>query len=128
MLSTAQSKSFVSLSRQFVPVQGGDTLFSYCRKMVDQTGSGHFSPIGAYNPKTDMVLVLDVARFKYPPHWIPVPLMFKAMMQKDETTGVSRGFALLGHAEPAEALENALDAALQCKPVFTRDALPPGIA
>ena len=23
-----------------------------------------------------MVLVLDVARFKYPPHWVPLPLLY----------------------------------------------------
>lgn len=37
---------------------------SYDRKSLGQTGSGHFSPIAAFDEKTDSVLVLDVARFK----------------------------------------------------------------
>ncbi|KAK9733774.1 hypothetical protein RND81_04G091300 [Saponaria officinalis] len=39
------------------------------RKYVKYTGSGHFSPVGGYHAGKDMVLILDVARFKYPPHW-----------------------------------------------------------
>ena len=63
---------------------------------VEQTGDGHFSPvhaalysvvplwnhlfqIGGYHAETDSVLVLDVARFKYPPHWIKLPTLFSAM-------------------------------------------------
>lgn len=37
---------------------------SYDRKTLGQTGTGHFSPVAAYDPQTDSVLVLDVARFK----------------------------------------------------------------
>lgn len=40
--------------------------FSYSRKALGQTGSGHFSPIGGFNEARDKVLILDVARFKYP--------------------------------------------------------------
>jgi hypothetical protein len=29
------------------------------------TGDGHFSPIGAYHAENDLVLILDVARFKW---------------------------------------------------------------
>lgn len=39
-------------------------IASYDRKVLNQTGSGHFSPIGAYDKQTDSVLILDVARFK----------------------------------------------------------------
>lgn len=44
-----------------------------------QTGRGHYSPIGGYHAGRDMVLILDVARFKYPSHWIPLTLLRKAM-------------------------------------------------
>ena len=37
---------------------------SYSRKTLGQTGSGHFSPVGGYLKKQDLVLLLDVARFK----------------------------------------------------------------
>ena len=39
-------------------------IVSYTRKVLGQTGDGHFSPIGAYDPYQRMVLVMDVARFK----------------------------------------------------------------
>lgn len=56
-----------------------------------QTGTGHFSPIGGYHAGRDMVLILDVARFKYPPHWVPLTLLWDAMNTVDETTGHHRG-------------------------------------
>jgi Phytochelatin synthase len=37
-------------------------VLSYSRKVLGQTGSGHFSPIGGYNKRADMVLLLDVVR------------------------------------------------------------------
>lgn len=43
---------------------------SYSRKTLGQTGDGHFSCIAAYSEKDDTVLILDVARFKYPSYWI----------------------------------------------------------
>jgi hypothetical protein len=30
-------------------------------------GDGHFSPVGGYHAGKDLVLILDTARFKYPP-------------------------------------------------------------
>ena len=42
-----------------------------------------------------MVLMLDVARFKYPPHWIPLKLLWEAMDTIDEATEHRRGYALL---------------------------------
>ena len=56
-----------------------------------QTGTGHFSPIGGYHAGQDMALILDVARFKYPPHWVPVKLLWKGMEHVDEATGQHRG-------------------------------------
>lgn len=60
---------------------------SYSRKAVDQTGDGHFSPIGGYHAERDLVLILDVARFKYPPHWVSVTTLYEAMQKIDVDTG-----------------------------------------
>jgi glutathione gamma-glutamylcysteinyltransferase len=68
---------------------------SYDRKTLKQTGSGHFSPIAAYDEETDSVLVLDTARFKYPPYWVPLKLAFQSMVPIDADTGKSRGYFLL---------------------------------
>ncbi|MFT3696823.1 MAG: phytochelatin synthase family protein [Kofleriaceae bacterium] len=68
---------------------------SYDRAGLDQSGSGHFSPIGGYHAARDLVLVLDVARFKYPPHWVPAERLWNAMQAVDPVTGRSRGWLAL---------------------------------
>ena len=67
-------------------------VVSYDRGSLGQTGSGHFSPVGGYHEGRDLVLILDVARFKYPPHWVPLPDLHRAMQPRDPETGRSRGF------------------------------------
>jgi len=61
-------------------------VVSYSRLTLMQTGDGHFSPIGGYHPGRDLVLIMDVARFKYPPHWVSLSLLFAAMQQIDRET------------------------------------------
>jgi len=62
-------------------------VVSYSRSSMGQTGEGHFSPIGGYHEGRDLVLILDVARFKYPPHWVPVTSLYTAMQKADNATG-----------------------------------------
>jgi glutathione gamma-glutamylcysteinyltransferase len=61
---------------------------SYSRKVLGQTGDGHFSPVGGYHPGKDLALIMDTARFKYPPHWVPLSLLFEAMKMTDTSTGI----------------------------------------
>jgi glutathione gamma-glutamylcysteinyltransferase len=70
-------------------------VVSYSRKHVGQTGTGHFAPVAGYHEGSDRVLLLDVARFKYPPHWVPVTLLFGAMKDIDPDTSKSRGYFLI---------------------------------
>jgi glutathione gamma-glutamylcysteinyltransferase len=70
-------------------------VVSYSRAVLGQTGTGHFSPVAAYDSVSDSVLVLDTARFKYGVHWVSLPLLFDAMKPKDPSTQRSRGFMLL---------------------------------
>ncbi|RVX19237.1 Glutathione gamma-glutamylcysteinyltransferase 1 [Vitis vinifera] len=70
-------------------------LIGESTKLLLQTGTGHFSPIGGYHAGRDMALILDVARFKYPPHWVPLPLLWEAMDNTDETTGHRRGWVFI---------------------------------
>ncbi|KAL3943520.1 MAG: hypothetical protein SGBAC_002415 [Bacillariaceae sp.] len=72
---------------------------SYSRKVLSQTGSGHFSPIAAYDPASDQILILDTARFKYGAHWTKLELLYDAMKPVDKDTGKSRGYALLSFAD-----------------------------
>eukprot|EP00934_Nitzschia_sp_Nitz4_P002996 Nitzschia sp. Nitz4//scaffold4_size323378//246052//247140//NITZ4_000696-RA/size323378-processed-gene-0.136-mRNA-1//1//CDS//3329553507//2986//frame0 len=68
---------------------------SFSRAYLGQTGDGHFSPIAAYHEETHQVLVLDVARFKYAPYWVPVESLYKALQPKDSTTKRPRGWFVL---------------------------------
>ena len=61
---------------------------SYSRKILSQTGDGHFSPVGGYHPGQDLLLIMDTARFIYPPHWVPLSLLFEAMKVTDTSTGI----------------------------------------
>jgi glutathione gamma-glutamylcysteinyltransferase len=70
-------------------------VVNYSRRALEQTGDGHFSPIGGYHASSDQVLVLDTARFKYPPHWVPVDMLFAAMQAEDAATGQPRGWLRL---------------------------------
>lgn len=79
--------------------QGIYMVAAYSRKVLGQTGDGHFSPIGGYHPQRDLVLLLDVARFKYPPHWVPLPLLWQAFEPPDPETNRSRGYILLQKTE-----------------------------
>jgi len=71
-------------------------IASFDRQVLGQTGGGHFSPVAAYDEDTDSALVLDVARFKYPPFWVALPLLWKAMATSTEpSSGRPRGYALV---------------------------------
>ena len=52
-------------------------IVSYSRQGLGQTGDGHFSPVGGYHEGEDLALILDTARFKYPPHWVPLPVLYR---------------------------------------------------
>jgi glutathione gamma-glutamylcysteinyltransferase len=73
---------------------GGDGVLvvSYDRSALGQTGSGHFSPVGGYHQARDLALILDVARFKYPPHWVSVERLWQATHPIDPATGEARGW------------------------------------
>ena len=82
------SSTSSSLADQFVVV-------NFSRKVLGQTGGGHFSPIGGFHAAKDLVLVMDVARFKYPPYWVPLVDLWKAMTQVDDLTGETRGYFVI---------------------------------
>ncbi len=66
-------------------------VVNFDRQALGQLGRGHFSPIAAYDSATDSVLILDVAKFKYPPFWVSVGDLLKAMNTVDPDSGKSRG-------------------------------------
>jgi phytochelatin synthase len=79
-------------------------IASYDRATMGQTGAGHFSPIGGYHGTRDLALILDVARFKYPSHWVSAESLWRAMEPVDPTTGRTRGWLVLRRRARSSAL------------------------
>lgn len=74
-------------------------LVNYSRIPLGQEGDGHISPLAAYDEASDSVLVLDVARYKYSPVWIPIGSLVAAMQRVDPDAGRSRGLLFLKRRE-----------------------------
>jgi hypothetical protein len=71
-------------------------IVNYLRKSIGQEKGGHISPLAAYDADTDRFLLLDVARYKYPPVWISASELFNAMNTIDsDNQDRSRGFILV---------------------------------
>ena len=77
-------------------------VVAFDRQVLGQTGTGHYSPIGAYHEASDRLLVMDVARFKYPPYWVPTEVMWNALRTVDPESRRSRGFFLMYRAPLSE--------------------------
>ena len=73
-------------------IEGSDRLVAnYDRRALGQTGGGHISPLAAYDPDHDRVLILDVARYRYPAVWVATPDLWRAIRSVDTSSGRSRG-------------------------------------
>jgi Phytochelatin synthase len=58
-------------------------LVNFNRAMANQVGEGHFSPIGSYSHAKDAFLIMDVAKYKYPPVWMPTSVLYRALSTVD---------------------------------------------
>ncbi len=70
-------------------------LVNYLRSGLGQPGGGHISPLAAYDPGSDAVLILDVARYRYPAVWVNAVDLWRAMATTDASSGRSRGLLLI---------------------------------
>jgi glutathione gamma-glutamylcysteinyltransferase len=81
-------------------------VLNFSRGVLGQSGSGHFSPTGAYvreeggddDAGREYVLVLDTASFKYPSYWVEAGLLHDAIRTRDDQ-GVERGWLTLRRTE-----------------------------
>ncbi|KAG2233100.1 Phytochelatin synthase-domain-containing protein [Thamnidium elegans] len=94
-------------------------VVNYSRSSLGQHDPlAHFSPIGGYNKAEKQVLIMDVARGKYPSVWVHTKDLYDAMMATEES-GLSRGYFILTNYEqtkqqvPDIALASSLK--LKCK-------------
>ena len=73
----------------------GFLIVNYQRQAIGQEAGGHFSPIAAYDARTDRFLIMDVSRYAYPPVWVPAARLWQGMLAVDSDSGQSRGFAII---------------------------------
>jgi hypothetical protein len=71
-------------------------VVNYLRRTLSQESGGHISPVAAYNQRTDRLLILDVARYKYPPVWVRAEALWNAMLSIDSESRKSRGYLIVG--------------------------------
>ena len=74
---------------------GHFVLANYLRQAMGQVGGGHWSALAAYDAKTDRVLILDVAKYKYEPAWVKLDALRRAVDTMDHTSGKSRGLVIV---------------------------------
>ena len=96
-INFAEQSSLPKFRKQMLDVmkkQGQFVIINFKRPVLAQEGYAHFSPISAYNKEADKFLLMDVARYKYPPVWVPADALF-ASMNTTTSANESRGWVVL---------------------------------
>ena len=70
-------------------------IVNFFRPGLKENGAGHFSPIAAYDDGSDRFLILDVARYKYPPVWVKTEDLWNAINTVDTSAQKKRGILLV---------------------------------
>lgn len=87
---------FRKMARAALSDKGRFVIVNYLRKAMGQEKGGHISPLAAYDSKSDRFLILDVARYKYPPVWVSASDLFTAMNTTDsDNDNKTRGFVVV---------------------------------
>jgi hypothetical protein len=87
---------FRASARDSLSKPGHFVVVNYLRKAIGQEKGGHISPLAAYDGRSDRFLILDVARYKYPPVWVTAADLFAAMNTIDsDNENRSRGYVLI---------------------------------
>ena len=88
--------AFRAAARDYLATKDHFVVVNYLRKAIGQQTGGHISPLAAYDAKADRFLILDVARYKYPPVWVKASDLFDAMNTTDASNdNKTRGYVLV---------------------------------
>ncbi len=91
----SSAAEFRRIAKRNMAEKNNFIAINYRRNYVGQPPGAHFSPLGAYDEATDSFLILDVARYKFPPVWVPAEDLFRAMNTMDSDSGKTRGFIVV---------------------------------
>jgi hypothetical protein len=92
---TFSDESLRTLLKKALGDDGRFVLANYYRGTLGQVGGGHWSALAAYDAKSDSVLILDVAKYKYPPAWVSISLLREAIATTDKTSNKPRGLVIV---------------------------------
>jgi hypothetical protein len=92
---TFTSDSLRALLKAALGDDGQFVLANYFRGTFGQVGGGHWSALAAYDAATDRVLILDVAKYKYPPAWVTIDALRASIATLDTTSGKARGLVIV---------------------------------
>jgi Phytochelatin synthase len=89
------TESLRTLLQKTLGDDGKFVLVNYLRTTLGQVGGGHWSVLAAFDEKTNRVLILDVAKYKYTPVWIEINTLQQAIATIDSTSSKARGLILV---------------------------------
>jgi hypothetical protein len=92
---TFSDESLRTLLKKALGDDGRFVLANYSRGTLGQVGGGHWSALAAYDASSDSVLILDVAKYKYPPAWVSISLLRQAIATTDRTSNKTRGLVIV---------------------------------
>jgi len=86
---------FRSIAVDTISKNRGYIIVNFLRTGLGEEGGGHLSPLAAYDKKADRFLMLDVARYRYPPIWVTTTDLWKGMNTIDADAKAHRGFVIV---------------------------------
>ncbi len=87
-------EDFRNLVKKTLKTKDQILIVDFFRPSLGQVGGGHYSPVAAYNEQQDLVLVMEVSRYKHPPFWVKTEKLLNAMKDVEPSTE-TRGFVLV---------------------------------
>lgn len=94
-------------------------LVNYLRSSMGQEGGGHISPVAAYHAASDQVLILDVARYRYPSVWVPLRDLWQATRAIDPDSGLSRGLVVVSRLGASPQVSTSGSGSVAAEPCMT---------
>jgi Phytochelatin synthase len=92
---TLSEEGLRNLLKKALGDDGRFVLANYSRASLGQVGGGHWSALAAYDAQSDSVLILDVAKYKYPPAWVSISILQQAIATIDKTSNKARGLVIV---------------------------------
>jgi hypothetical protein len=92
---TLSEEGLRTLLKKALGDDGQFVLANYYRANLGQVGGGHWSALAAYDAQSDRVLILDVAKYKYPPAWVSISILQQAMATIDTVSNKARGLVVV---------------------------------